>query len=225
MKSLILGSLLGMTAIATAQADGQHPTLRTLGGATAPTTLDAASTALVVIDFQAEYFTGKLKIPDGEAALARSRQLVDMADRHGIRVVHVQHVNPAAAPVFAEGSDGVKIVDAMRPGPKHTLVQKTTVSVFASTDLDAQLKQAGIKTIIVAGLMTHACIAAAAREAAPLGYEVIVASDAVATRDIDAFDGKSVVSHGDLQRAALTEIADAFGSVLPTKAILAMPVR
>jgi nicotinamidase-related amidase len=228
MKNVLFSSLMAAAAIlpvavqATSVQD--HPTLRTLGGATAPTKLDAHTTALIVIDFQNEYFSGKLPIPDGRKALEQSRKLVDFADRNGIAVIHVQHINPAASPVFAEGSKGAQIVDEMRPGKQHTVLQKNTVSVFASTDLDARLKHAGIKTIIVAGLMTHACIAAAAREAAPLGYEVVVASDAVATRSIVAWDNKDVVPHDVLNRSALTEISDAFGSVMPTGAILALTV-
>lgn len=227
MKSLLFPLVAGMSlAVANAAAApaADAPTLRTLGGATAPQQLQAARTALLVIDFQNEYYTGKLKIPDGATALANTRTLVDMADANGIAVIHVQHVNPAGAPVFAEGSDGVALVPGMQPAPTHALLKKNTVSVFASTDLDAQLKAKGITTLIVSGLMTHACVAAAAREAAPLGYEVIVPSDAVATRSIQAFDGQGVVSAADLHRAALTEIADAFGSVMPTAAVLALPV-
>lgn len=227
MKDLILPLVAGISLAASSAvaSAADAPTLRTLGGATAPQQLDAPHTALLVIDFQNEYYTGQLKIPDGATALANSQQLVRMADANGIAVFHVQHVNPAAAPVFAEGSDRVKLVAGMQPGADHVLLKKNTVSVFASTDLDAQLKARGIQTVIVSGLMTHACVAAAARDAAPLGYEVIVPSDAVATRSIQAYDGQGVVSAAALHRAALTEIADAFGSVMPTAAVLALPVQ
>lgn len=227
MKHLILPLVAGISlaAASTLATAADAPTLRSLGGASAPQQLDAAHTALLVIDFQNEYYTGKLKIPDGAAALANARQLVRMADANGIAVFHVQHVNPAGAPVFAEGSDGVKLLLDMQPGAGHALLKKTTVSVFASTDLDAQLKARGIQTVIVSGLMTHACVAAAAREAAPLGYQVIVPSDAVATRSVQAYDGQGVVNAAALHRAALTEIADAFGAVMPTAAVLALPVQ
>ena len=39
----------------------QHPTIRTLAGARAPASIDAARTALLVIDFQNEYFSGRLR--------------------------------------------------------------------------------------------------------------------------------------------------------------------
>jgi nicotinamidase-related amidase len=226
MKNALFASLIAMTVAGpVAAATNDHPTLRAIGGATAPTSLDAKTTALVVIDFQEEYFSGKLHVPDGAKALDQARKLVSFADKHGIEVIHVRHITPAGAPVFAEGSKGAEIVDGIKPGKNHTLLTKNQVSVFASTDIDARLRAKGIKTLIVSGLMTHACIAGAAREAVPLGYTVIVASDAVATRPINAFDGKGVVSAQDLNRAALTEISDAFASVEPTSDILALPVN
>lgn len=226
MKNILLASLAAMTVagplVATAN---DHPTLRTIGGATAPKTLDAKTTALVVIDFQNEYFSGKLPVPDGAKALDQARKLVRFADQHGIEVIHVQHINPAGAPVFAEGSKGADIVDGIKPGKSHMLLTKNQVSVFASTDIDARLRDKGIKTLIISGLMTHACVTGAARDAVPLGYNVIVASDAVATRPINAFDGKGVMSAQDLHRAALTEISDAFAAVEPTDDILALSVH
>jgi nicotinamidase-related amidase len=226
MKNALFASLIAMTiASPIAAMATDHPTLRSIGGATSPTSLDAKTTALVVIDFQNEYFSGKLPVPDGDKALEQAKQLVAFADKHGIEVIHVRHITPAGSPIFAEGSKGADIVDGIKPGKNHTLLTKNQVSVFASTDIDQRLRSKGIKTLIISGLMTHACIAAAAREAVPLGYDVIVASDAVATRPINSFDGKGVVSAQDLNRAALTEISDAFAAVEPTSDILALPVH
>ncbi|MNL37277.1 Isochorismatase family protein YecD [compost metagenome] len=103
------------------------------------------------------------------------------------------------------------------------MVRKSSVSVFPTTDLDKQLKAAGVKTLVITGLMTHACVAGAARDAVPLGYEVIVAEDACATRDLDRADG-SVVGHDSLHRAALASIDDTFGDVLTTEQVLKLPV-
>lgn len=226
MKNALFASLVAMTATGPVAAlSAGHPTLRAIGGATAPKTLDAKTTALVVIDFQNEYFSGKLPVPDGAKALDQARKLVSFADQHGIEVIHVRHITPAGSPIFAEGSNGAEIVDGIKPGKNHTLLTKNQVSVFASTDIDARLRAKGIKTLIITGLMTHACIAGAARDAVPLGYNVIVASDAVATRPINAFDGEGVVSAQDLHRAALTELSDAFAAVEPTGDILALQVN
>lgn len=202
----------------------QHPTIRALSGAVAPRSLDPAKTAALVIDFQNEYFTGKMPITDGEKALANAKRLIEHADANGIKVYHVQHVTPAGSPVFAEDSASSDIHPSIRPAANHAVVRKSSVSVFPTTDLDKQLKEAGIDTLIVTGLMTHACVAGAARDAVPLGYSVIVADDASATRDLDMADGRSV-SHDSLHRAALASIDDTFGDVLTTETILKLPLE
>lgn len=200
-----------------------HPTIRTMAGAAAPATLDAASTALLVIDFQNEYFSGRMPIPDGIKALRNAGRLVAFADQAGMPVFHVQHLSPVGAPVFAAGSANVRFHDELQPAAHHSVVQKTSVSVFPTTNIDQRLKAAGIKTLIITGLMTHACVAGAARDAVPLGYEVIVADDACATRALDNGDG-SILPHEQLHRAALASIADTFGALMTTEQIRQLPL-
>lgn len=200
----------------------QHPTIRAISGAIAPQNLDPARTALLVIDFQNEYFIGKMPIPDGEKALTNAKRLIKQADQDGIKVYHVQHITPSGSPVFAEDSVNASFHPDIQPKANHVVVQKSSVSVFPTTDLDQQLKQSGIDTLVITGLMTHACVAGAARDAVPLGYNVIIAEDACATRDIDMADGRSV-THDALHRAALASIDDTFGAVLTVEQVLTLP--
>ncbi|CDG82003.1 cysteine hydrolase family protein [Janthinobacterium agaricidamnosum] len=200
-----------------------HPSIRTIAGATAARHITASSSALLVIDFQNEYFSGKLPIPDGIKALHNAQRLIALADRHQIPVFHVQHVTPAGSPIFADHGDNVKFHAELQPQAGHQVIRKSTVSVFASTDIDARLKAAGIKTLIISGLMTHACVSGATRDAVPAGYDVIVAEDACATRDLDAANG-SVVGHATLHAASLVTLADTFADILSTEQVLQLPV-
>ena len=199
-----------------------HPTLRALSGAPDTTALKPATTALLVIDFQLEYFEGKLPIPDGRAALDKARQLIAFADAHRMPVFHIQHVGPAGGALFAKDGPMVAFHPDILPAPHHVVMQKSTASSFASTDLHRQLQSGDVKTLIVSGLMTHMCVSTAARDARPLGYQVIVAGDASATRSIEAWDG-GVIGPAELHRAALTEVADSFAEVMTTERILALP--
>ncbi|UZE19932.1 isochorismatase family protein [Pseudomonas sp. B21-054] len=201
-----------------------HPTIRAMAGAQPTSELPAGKTALLVIDFQNEYFTGKMPIPDGAAALANARELIKFADEHKMPVYHVQHIAPAGSPVFAKDGQTVKFHPDMQPRVRDVVLQKTTVSVFGSTDLDTRLKSAGIENLIISGLMTHACVAGAARDAASLGYNVLVASDASATRAITRVNGDAI-DKDSLHKAALAEVEDTFGDVMTTKQIIQLPVR
>jgi nicotinamidase-related amidase len=202
-------------------------TIRSIGGAKPAGRIDPRSTALVLIDFQNEYFSGRLPLPDGEAALRKAAALVHFADRHGVPVFHIQHVGAAGGPLFAADSPLVDIHPALAPQAWHRVLRKTTVSSFASTDLDAQLRTLGVKTLIVAGLMTHMCVSTTVRDARQFGtgrdYSVLLAADACASRDIEGWDG-GVVSHWVLHGATLTALSDNFAEVLPVAAILDLPI-
>ncbi|MBA8879074.1 cysteine hydrolase family protein [Phyllobacterium myrsinacearum] len=197
----------------------RHPTIRTIAGVSAPDSLDPAKTALLVIDFQNEYFTGRMPIPDGETALNNAKRLIAHADGTGIPVFHVRHVTPAGSPIFAEDSETSAFHPELKPAAHHKIIQKSSVSVFPTSDLNERLKKSGIDTLVVTGLMTHACVAGAARDAVPLGYNVLVASDACATRDLEMAEGETV-GHAALHRAALASINDTFGDILTTTQIM-----
>jgi len=213
----------GIVASSGALAEN-HPTIRAMSGATPTSQLPVGKTALLVIDFQNEYFTGKMPIPDGAAALANTRKLIAFADDYKMPVFHVQHVAPAGSAVFAKDGETVKFHPDMQPRAQDVVLQKTTVSVFGSTDLDKRLKRAGIENLIISGLMTHACVAGAARDAAPLGYNVLVASDASATRAITRVNGDAIDKDA-LHKAALAEVEDTFGTVMTTEQIIKLAVR
>lgn len=220
----LLGGLgLALSASAKPVDATTVPTIRAMSGAGPIEALNPRKTALLVIDFQNEYFSGRMPIRDGLTALSQANRLVAFADKAKIPVFHIQHVAPAGSALFAADGDTVKFHPAMQPRPGDRVVQKSTVSVFASSDLDGQLKAAGIDTLIISGLMTHACVAGAARDAAPLGYQIVVASDASATRSFTRANGESI-DDVTLHRAALAEIEDTFGSVLDTEQIIGLPL-
>lgn len=205
-----------------------HPTIRQIT-ATAkgidlnPSHLEAAKTALLVIDFQNEYFTGKLPIPDAALAMQNAQRLIQFADDHNITVIHVQHVSPVGSPIFALGQNSVDIHPDIQPQAHHQLLQKPSVSAFVSTDLDQRLKQLGIEQLIITGLMTHACVTGAARDAVPLGYRVIVVEDACATRSLEQ-SGKACISYQSLHSVALAALADIFASILTSDEVLQLQI-
>ena len=226
IKTLATGMSLTAAVVANASAaqPNPHPTIRAMSGIGTLDHLDPKTTALIVIDFQKEYSTGKMPIPDGAKAAENAKKLIAFADKNKMPVFQVQHVTLAGSAVFAVDGDTVKFMPGMEPRTSDILVKKDTVSVFASSDIDKQLKARGIKTVVIAGLMTHACVAGAARDAAPLGYNVVVASDASATRDITRANGDKI-NKDDLHRAALAEVEDTFGYVMKTAEIERLPLR
>ncbi|RZL85333.1 MAG: cysteine hydrolase [Rhodococcus sp. (in: high G+C Gram-positive bacteria)] len=63
------------------------------------------------------------------------------------------------------------------------VVRKTRVGAFSTTDLHEQLTNAGITTLVLAGVHTSGVVLTTVREAHDLDYRVIVLSDACADPD------------------------------------------
>jgi len=231
MKKLLTFSTLALSMavtalssnIANAKTDAA-PTIRTMSGAPASVFLPAGATALIVIDFQNEYFTGKMPIPDGTKALKNTQKLVKFAHSHQMPVFFVRHENPSGSALFAKGTTFAEFHKDLQPSSKDRVITKATPSSFVGTDLEKQLKSLGIKKLIVTGLMTHMCVSSTARDAVPMGFEVIIPEDATATRDLDTWDNKKI-DHATLQRAALAGVADVFAEIMTTQQVLTLPIK
>lgn len=81
----------------------------------------------------------------------------------------------------AKGSWDAKVLDAIAPHGDEMVVPKTSSSVFISTNIDYVLRNLGIRSLIVAGVLTDQCIDSTVRDACDLGYLVTVPTDACAT--------------------------------------------
>lgn len=200
-------------------------TLRQFAGLPARASLIPASTALVLIDYQNEYRTGRLPLPDVDAACSNGQRLLAWAAASGIAVWHVgHHAASASSPLFAPGSDGAAFITGLQPQAGQGVVYKALPNAFAGTELGAGLLGQGIKTLLVAGLMTHNCVSSTARAAIDLGFAPIVVGDACATRDLPDGTG-GVVSAAAVHRASLAALADRIAEVFTTEQLLALPLK
>jgi nicotinamidase-related amidase len=60
---------------------------------------------------------------------------------------------------------------------------KKRYSAFFGTDLDATLKNLGSDLLVVAGINTHACVRTTVIDAYQRDYEVVVATECIASYD------------------------------------------
>ena len=68
-------------------------------------------------------------------------------------------------------------------------MRKVRVGAFSTTDLDEQLRERGIDTIVLAGISTSGVTLSTVRDGADRDYRVLVLSDATADpdREVHAF--------------------------------------
>jgi nicotinamidase-related amidase len=83
--------------------------------------------------------------------------------------------------VAVEGTWGAEIVDALAPLPDEPVVVKRSVSALAGTELARLLTLYGVDTLVLGGVATNFVVEGTARDAADLGYAVVVLSDASET--------------------------------------------
>ena len=171
--------------------------------------------ALVVVDIQNDYFPGGANPLDGpEAAAGKAGSLLAAFRESGEQIVHVKHLWDAPDALYLRpGTPGCEINDSVKPEPGEAVVEKAFPNAFLETPLDAQLKGAGVDTLVVCGMMTSMCVDATVRAAVDLGYEVAVAHDACATMPLEF--GDRWIAAADVHAAFLAALGDGYATVGP----------
>jgi nicotinamidase/pyrazinamidase len=166
-----------------------------------------AHDALIVVDVQVDFLPGgRLAVPDGDAVVpVLNRYLAAFAAR-GLPVYATRDWHPADHCSFrARGgpwpphciadSPGARFAAGLALPPATTVVSKATTadtdaySGFEGTDLDARLRTAGVRRVLVGGLATDYCVLNTVRDARRLGYEVCLLRDAIRAVNVQPDDG------------------------------------
>lgn len=205
----------------------RYPTsLRQWAGLAAPRSVAAIKTALILIDMQEEYFSGKLPIPDGAEVAAHAARLLVWAREAGISIFHIRHeATSRESPLYTPATPMVEFHPAVTPRQEEPVIVKHLPSGFRDTGLHDRLAARGIETLIICGLMTHMCVDSTAREGLHLGYRIVIAADACASRDLPDPVGNGIIDHMTVHRTALAALGDRFADILRTDDIVRLPVE
>jgi nicotinamidase-related amidase len=180
------------------------------------------NTALLVIDIQNDYFPGgKFPLVDPGEAAKKAYALLQCFREHGSgHHVHIQHISlePEAA-FFIKGDSGSDIHDSVAHFEGEPIIYKHQPNSFLNTELLDLLKNWEIERVVVCGMMTHMCVDATTRAASDLGFQVIVAEDACATRDLEHDD--TTIPAELVHKSFLAALAS-YGRVMKTEEIIAL---
>jgi nicotinamidase/pyrazinamidase len=177
-----------------------------------------ASTALVVVDVQNDFAdpAGSLSVKGGDAVVPVINREIQMATSAGAQVVATQDWHPESTPHFQKDGGiwpvhcvgdtwGAQLhpdlalpADAPRvhkgangeDGYSGFTMRDPTTSEEMPTELDGILRDRGIQRVVVVGLATDYCVSATALDAARLGYDTAVLTDAIAAVDLQPGDGE-----------------------------------
>lgn len=123
-------------------------------------------------------------------------------------LVHVRHESARPEGRFRRGSDAFEFKPQAAPLPGERVIEKRVHCAFVGTDLERLLRDAGAKTVVVAGLTTDHCCSTTARVASDLGFETWVVADATAAHARAEFDAETI------HRTALASLDGEFAEVL-----------
>ena len=147
-------------------------------------------TALLIIDVQKGFddpALGPRNNPDAESHIARLLSCWRTTHRP---IFHVQHASRDPDAFLHPDKPGHEIKDAVKPEAGEPLIIKHENSAFIDTDLEAQLRAAEVKHVVIVGLTTDHCVTTTTRMGANLGFDVTLISDATATFDRVDHTGK-----------------------------------
>ena len=177
-------------------------------------------TALIIIDVQKDYFPGgKYPLVNPLESAKNAYMLLQCFREHGGHHVHIQHISKEPdATFFISGDRGTDIHDSVAHFEGEPIVYKHDPNAFLNTNLLDLLKSWEVERLVICGMMTHMCVDATARAASDLGFQVIVAEDACATRDL-TFGGTTIPAE-HVHKAFLAALKS-YGKVMKSEEILA----
>ncbi|XZE46930.1 cysteine hydrolase family protein [Pirellulaceae bacterium SH467] len=171
--------------------------------------------ALLVIDVQMEYFTGALPISHPAGHLSKILEAFDAAREANIPIAVIRHHQPSAdSPIFRKGSPEWELHPEIQARSYDILIDKTLPGSFTETPLSEWLELHAVKTISIAGYMTHMCCDTTARQGMHRGFQVEFLSDATGTLNLENAAGK--VSAEELHRSILCAQQQMISQVLTT---------
>ena len=166
------------------------------------------------------------------ARIGSMKELLAAAREAGLFIVHTQIVRDLGAfnkvetlhkivprtyrayqdapdgPPLVPGSWGAATHDELAPLQDEYILVKRAFSSFYQTDLEMALRRRGIRTVIIAGTVTYVCVLHTAFDASVRDFDVVVASDGVASWA------------AELQEPTLRIVDLVLGAVVPTSELV-----
>ena len=144
-------------------------------------------TALMVIDVQPVWMKAyDFWTIDGDDLVAKCATLIERARAADLPVVYVEHVDKGDMEENTPAED-IATDAALAPQPGDPVIGKRFGSGFLQTDLDRVLNAQGIERFVACGLSAYGCVEATVLYGKLYGYEVVVAGNAVAGNQSEAF--------------------------------------
>lgn len=190
--------------------------------------LNLGTSALLVIDMQKDFILPGAPLEGWNcmAIIPKITQLVEFFRQHGRPVIWTLHVHqgndigllgpmwPATGPdsptkALVKGTPGVEVIEELpAPTSNELVIEKRRYSAFFQTDLELNLRNMGIDTLLITGVNTNICCESTARDGFMRDFKIMSVADAQT----------SITK--ELHEAALISTMVAFGRVADTSQVI-----
>lgn len=144
--------------------------------------------ALILVDFENEWVDKNSEeyVGDISDVIERTNKLIDFCREKGYRIIFTRHVERDSDDIWAEDSDGTKLIADLHKEGSDTLITKYKISPFYETSLEQEL--AGIEEIVVCGILTNLCVRSLVQDAYDRDFVIKVIKDCCVAYDQETQD-------------------------------------
>ncbi|KRG69799.1 isochorismatase family protein [Pseudoxanthomonas dokdonensis] len=149
--------------------------------------------ALICIDLQ-QGIVNQPTVHPTDVIVQHAARLAEAFRQRGLPVVLVNVTGGAPGRVESRGmagerpADWSQLVAELRPQPTDILISKQVWGAFTHGDLATRLRQLDVTQTVIAGVSTSIGVESTARQAYELGFNVVLATDAMTDTRADAHD-------------------------------------
>jgi len=153
--------------------------------------LNPNTTMLLIIDMQNDFChkNGSLYVENANNIIPNLQKFQNFARNNRVLIGYTADSHDPDDKEFniwpkhcINGEWGAQIIDELRPSTssEEHVFKKRRYSGFYGTDLDLYLREHGIDTLIVTGVVSNICVLHTVGDATARGYKVIVLVDCIA---------------------------------------------
>jgi nicotinamidase/pyrazinamidase len=148
--------------------------------------INPKTTSLIVIDMLNDFVKekGSLVVPSAKDILPNQKKLLKKFRETSSLVVYLtdNHLPDDDEfekwpPHAVRGTWGAQVIEELTPEENELVVPKRRYSGFFGTELDLILRERGIETVVITGVLTDICVMYTSADASARGYDVVVVTD------------------------------------------------